>query len=41
MVLMARPEVKRQLGRPRPRWDGNIITDIQEVGLGGGGSKLD
>jgi hypothetical protein len=23
-LLMMRPEVKRQIGRPRPRWDDNI-----------------
>jgi hypothetical protein len=27
-------EVKRQLGRPRHRWEGNIKLDLQEVGLG-------
>jgi hypothetical protein len=24
-------EVKRQLGRPRHRWEDNIKTDLQEV----------
>jgi len=28
------PEGKRQLGRPRRRWEDNIKTDLQEVGCG-------
>ena len=28
-------EVKRQLGRPRRRWEDNIKMDLQEVGCGG------
>jgi hypothetical protein len=32
-VLVGRPEGKRQLGRPRHRWD-NIKMDLQEVGRG-------
>ena len=35
-VLMGKPEGKRQLGRPRPRWEGNIKMDLQEVGRGFG-----
>jgi hypothetical protein len=35
-VLMGKPEGKRPLGRPRRRWEGNIKTDIQEVGGGCG-----
>jgi len=27
---------KRPLGRPRPRWEGNIKMDLQEVGGGCG-----
>jgi len=31
-ILVGRPEGKRQLGRLRCRWDGNIKMDFQEVG---------
>jgi len=31
-VLVGKPEGKRSLGRPRPRWEDNIKTDLQEVG---------
>ena len=34
-VLVGKPERKRPLGRPRPRWEDNIKLDIQEVGCGG------
>ena len=34
-VLVAKPEAKRPLGRPRRRWEDNIKMDLQEVGLGG------
>ena len=30
-----KPERKRQLGRPRRRWEVNIKMDLQEVGCGG------
>ena len=30
-----KPEGKRPLGRPRCRWEYNIIMDLQEVGCGG------
>jgi hypothetical protein len=30
-VLMGKPEGKRQLGRPRRRWEGNIRMDLQEM----------
>ena len=30
-VLVGRPEGKRQLGRPRRRWEDNIKMDLQEV----------
>jgi len=32
---VGKPEVKRQLGRPRHRWEDNINMDLQEVGCGG------
>ena len=31
-VLVAKPEEKRPLGRPRRRWEDNIKMDLQEVG---------
>ena len=31
-VLVGKPEGKRQLGRPRHRWEDNIKMDVQEVG---------
>jgi hypothetical protein len=31
-VLMGKLEGKRQLGRPRRRWEDNIKMDFQEVG---------
>jgi hypothetical protein len=34
-VLVGRPQEKRPLERPRHRWEANIKTDLQEVGLGG------
>ena len=35
-VLVGKPEGKRPLGRPRPRREGNIKIDLQEVGGGCG-----
>jgi len=32
--LVGKPEGKRPLGRPRPRWVDNIRMDLQEVGCG-------
>jgi len=32
---MGKPEGKRNLGRPRLRWEGNIKMDFQEVGCRG------
>jgi hypothetical protein len=32
-VLVGKPEGKRQLGRPRRRWDDNIKMDPQGVGF--------
>jgi len=34
-VLEGKLEGKRQLGRPRRRWEDNIKGDLQEVGCGG------
>jgi hypothetical protein len=34
-VLVGKPEGKKQLGRPRRRWEDNIKMDLQEVGRGG------
>jgi hypothetical protein len=34
-LLIERPEVKRPLGKPRLRWEGNIKMDITEVGWEG------
>ena len=31
---MGKPEGKRSLGRPRPRWEDNIKVDLKEVGCG-------
>jgi len=33
-VLVGKPEGRRPLGRPRPRWEGNIRMDLWEVGCG-------
>jgi hypothetical protein len=33
-VLVAKPEGKRQMGRPWRRWVYNIRMDLQEVGCG-------
>jgi len=33
-VLLGKPEGRRPLGRPRPRWVHNIRMDLQEVGCG-------
>ena len=30
-VLMEKPEGKRQLGRPRRRWEDNIKVDFKEI----------
>jgi hypothetical protein len=34
-VLVGRPEGKRPLGRPRPRWEDNIKMDLRETGIDG------
>ena len=33
-VLVGKPEVRRPLGRPRRRWEDNMMMDLQEVGGG-------
>jgi hypothetical protein len=33
-VLMGKPEGKRQLGRPRRRWEDVIRMDLREIGWG-------
>jgi hypothetical protein len=35
MVLVGKPEGKRPPGRPRCRWEDNIMMDFQEVGYVG------
>ena len=35
-VLVGKPEGKRPLRRPRPRWEDNIKMDLEEVGRGCG-----
>jgi hypothetical protein len=34
-ILVAKPERKRPLGRPRHRWEDNIRMDVREIGWGG------
>jgi len=34
-VLVGKPEGRRQLGRPKRRWEDNIKMDLHEVGWGG------
>jgi hypothetical protein len=34
MILVVRPEGKRPLGIPKPRWEDNIKVDLQELGWG-------
>jgi hypothetical protein len=34
-ALVGKPEGRRPLGRPRPRWKDNIKMDLREVGWGG------
>jgi hypothetical protein len=33
-ILVGRLEERRQLGRPRHRWEDNIKVDLQELGWG-------
>jgi hypothetical protein len=39
-VLVRKTEGKKQLGRPRRRWEDNIKIDLQEVGGGGDWMEL-
>jgi hypothetical protein len=34
-ILVGKPEGKRPLGRPRPRWVDNIKVNLKETGWGG------
>jgi hypothetical protein len=34
-ILVGNPEGKRQLGRPRRRWEHNIKMDVREIGFKG------
>jgi hypothetical protein len=36
-VLVAKPEGRRPLGRPRRWWEDGVRMDLREIGLGGGG----
>jgi hypothetical protein len=33
-ALVGKPEGKRPQGRPKRRWEGNVMMDLQEVGCG-------
>ena len=35
VFFVGKPELKKAVGRPRPRWEDNIKVDLQEVGCGG------
>ena len=35
-VLVGKPDGKRPLGRPRLKWEDNIMMDLKEVGRGCG-----
>ena len=39
-VIVGKPKGKRPLGRPRRRWEDNIMMDLQEVGGGGDWMEL-
>jgi len=34
-ILVGKPEGKRPLGRPRPRWKDNIRMDVRKMGWEG------
>jgi hypothetical protein len=36
-ILVEKPEGKRPLGMPRPKWEDNIRMDLREIGWGGMG----
>jgi hypothetical protein len=33
-VLVGKPEGRRPIGKPRRRWEDNIMLDLREVGCG-------
>jgi hypothetical protein len=33
-ILVGRPEGRRPLGRPRRKWEDNIMIDLREIGFG-------
>jgi len=33
-VFVEKPEIRRPLGRPRHRWEDNVVMDLPEVGRG-------
>jgi hypothetical protein len=33
-ILVGRPEGRRPLGRPRPRWEDNIKMELREIRFG-------
>ena len=39
-VIVGKPEGKRPLGRPRRRWEDNIMMELHEVGRGGAWMEL-
>ena len=39
-ILSGKPTGKRPLGRPRHRWEDNIRTDLEEIGINVGGNGL-
>ena len=32
-ILTGKPAGNRPLGRPKPRWEGNIRMDLKEIGI--------
>jgi hypothetical protein len=34
-ILVGKPEGRRPLGRPRHRWEDNIVVDLREIGWEG------
>ena len=35
-ILTGKPTGKRPLGRPRRTWEGNVRTDLEEIGINAG-----
>ena len=35
-ILIGKPTGKRSLGRPRSRWEDNIRSDLEEIGINAG-----